>query len=255
MGYLWALISFKRYRIAFENLTFAFPEYSNSQKRSIAIKSFQNLALSGVDMYRMDLYTKSDFENLIDFEGKENIEKAFCKNKSAIFMTAHLGFWESGNFVLPFLGIAASVIAKKIKNPYIDAFILRQRTCQGLQSIDKKNSLRKMIKVLQEGKSIAILIDQHVQKDEAVFVPFFGRNAYTSPIVVNLAAKKKIPIIPIFCYRQPKNRYRIEIGEPIYFSEDKDKGITNTTAINLVIEKAIRKSPEQWMWIHRRWRE
>lgn len=255
MGRLWSIVSRNRYQVAFQNLTFAFPEYSKTQKKSIVAKCFQNMALSGIDLFRLDLYNQFDFDHLIDFEGKDNLEIALKNNKSVIFMTAHLGFWESGAFVFPFLGIDANFIAKKIKNPLIDAYILRQRTSKGGESIDKKNGIRKMIKTIQEGKSIAILIDQHIHKDEAVSVPFFGRNAYTSPIIVNLAVKKKIPIIPIFCYREPKNRFRIVVHKPVYFEDDQNNGITNTAQISLIIESAIRRSPEQWMWIHRRWRD
>lgn len=255
MGLIWSIVSRKRFQVAFQNLTLAYPEFSKSQKNAIVKECFKNMALSGVDLFRLDLYTKTDFEKLIDFEGKENIETAFKQSKSVIFMTAHLGFWESGAFVFPFLGINANFIAKKIKNPLIDAYILKQRTCKGGDSIDKKNGIRKMIKTIQEDKSIAILIDQHIHKDEAVYVPFFGRNAYTSPIIVNLAVKKSLPIIPIFCYRIPNNRFKIVVQEPIFFKDDGNNGVTNTTQINQVIENAIRKSPEQWMWIHRRWRD
>ena len=255
MGLVWAIISRKRFQTAYDNISFAFPDYTKPQKIKMVYECFKNMALSGVDLFRLDLYTKSDFEALIDSEGKENIDKALLKSKSVIFMTAHLGFWESGAFVFPFLGIDANFIAKKVKNPLIDAYILKQRTCKGGDSIDKKNGIRKMLKTIQEDKSIAILIDQHIHKEEAVYVPFFGRNAYTSPIIVTLAAKKKLPIIPIFCYRQPQNRFKIVVHEPIIFEDDIDNGVTNTTYINKVIEDAIRKSPEQWMWIHRRWRD
>ena len=169
-------------------------------------------------------------------------------------MTAHLGFWESGAFIFPHLGIKVNPITKTIKNPLINDYIIRQRSFMGNEVIDKKNAIKKILKTVQEKKSIGLLIDQHVHKEEAVYVPFFGRCAYTSPVIINLATKKKLAFVPIFCYRESGNRFRVEILEPIFFKEDNNGGATNTSLVNKIIENAIRKSPEQWMWIHRRWR-
>lgn len=254
LGLAWAFVSRKRFATAFQNLTFAFPEYSDAQKRKVIYECFQNLALSGVDLFRLDLYTKNDFETLFTIEGVENIEKYLQDKTSMIFMTAHLGFWESGAFAFSYFGIEANPVAKTIKNPLINDFIIKQRTFMGNEIIDKKNGIRKMLKTIQEKKSIAVLIDQHVHKEEAVYVPFFGRNAYTSPVIINLAAKKSLPFVPIFCYRVPNNKFRIVVHPPVLFNEDGDSGATNTTVVNKIIEDAIRVHPEQWMWIHRRWR-
>ncbi len=254
LGLLWAFVSRKRFHTAFQNLSFAFPEYSDAQKRKIIYKCFQNLALNGVDLFLLDLYSKSEFEKLFTIEGKENLEKALQMQQSNIFMTAHLGFWESGAFVFPYFGLEVNPVTKTIKNPLIDDYIIRQRTFMGNEVIDKKNAIRKMLKTIQAKKSIGILIDQHIHKEEAVYVPFFGRNAYTSPVIINLATKKGLPFVPIFCYREPNNRFKIVIHPPIVFKEYNDGGVNNTIAVNQIIENAIRISPEQWMWIHRRWR-
>jgi KDO2-lipid IV(A) lauroyltransferase len=254
LGLLWALISRKRFHTAFQNLSFAFPEYTNSQKKRITYACFQNMALSGVDLFRLDLYSKSEFERLFEVEGKNNLEIALKKQTSIVFMTAHLGFWESGAFVFPYFGLAANPITKTIKNPLINDYIIRQRSFMGNEVIDKKNAVRKMLKTIQEKKALGILIDQHIHKEEAVYVPFFGRNAYTSPVIINLAVKKGLPFVPIFCYREAKNRFKIIIHEPIFFEDDHNGGATNTALVNQIIENAIRKNPEQWMWIHRRWR-
>jgi len=254
LGLAWAFVSRRRFATAFQNLTFAFPEYSDAQKRKVIYECFQNLALSGVDLFRLDLYTKHDVETLFTIVGIENIEKYLQDKTSIIYMTAHLGFWESGAFVFAYLGAEVKPVTKTIKNPFINNFIIRQRTFMGNEVIDKKNGIKKMLKTIQDKKSIGILIDQHIHKEEAVYVPFFGRNAYTSPVIINLAAKKSLPFVPIFCYRIPNNKFKIVIHPPVIFKDDSDGGATNTTIVNKIIEDAIRVHPEQWMWIHRRWR-
>lgn len=254
LGLLWANFAKKRFLTAYQNVEFAYPQLSKKEKLKIVYGCFKNMALSGVDQFCLDLYGKNELETLFDMEGEENLHRIQENHQSVIFLSAHLGFWESGSFVFPYYGLQVCLIAKKIKNPLIDAYIVKKRAANGVEMIDRRSGLRKMIKVLQDKKSLAIMIDQHIHKEEAVYAPFFGRNAYTSPIIVSLAAKKNLPIVPIFCYRQPKNRFKLVIHEPIYFEMDKDHGLTNTTQLNLIIENAIRKHPEQWMWLHRRWR-
>ena len=177
--------------------------------------------------------------------------------RGVLLATAHVGFWEVGTFFLPTLGFPCAFVAKKTKNPYINDYVVKMREHSGGQVIDAKKGARQIVKTLLEGNCVGVLIDHHIRKSEAVQVPFFGRPAWTTPIITQIAMKRDIPVVPIFIYRTPEFKYRTVISEPIMLAgEVTDEKVTaNTAQLTRIIEDAIRQEPSQWFWVHTRWKE
>jgi KDO2-lipid IV(A) lauroyltransferase len=247
----------KRQKTAMENLRHAYPEKAEEELSNICAKMFRHLGISAAEMIRLDkLNGQKDLERYFKIEGLENLEKAKAMDRGVFIATGHLGFWEVGAFFMPLVGLPLDGVAKKAKNPYIDRYFHRMRTHTGCGVIDAKQGARKVVKSLASKRAVGVLIDHHMTPKVSVQVPFFGRLAWTTPIITQIAMKRNIPVIPIFFFRTEDLNYRVEIGEIIMFeNEVTDENITaNTALLTEKIEAAVRKEPSQWFWVHRRWR-
>ncbi len=151
----------------------------------------------------------SDLEDYFILEGKQYLDEALALGKGAILLTGHLGFWEAGNFVLPELGIQSDMVAKPMKNPLSDTYFNRIRTSYGAQILNSRKGARRILKSLQAGHLVSILMDQHISPPGSVVTEFFGRKAYTTTAITNLAMKYQVPVVPVFCLRQADNRHRV----------------------------------------------
>ncbi|PCJ62113.1 MAG: hypothetical protein COA79_05340 [Planctomycetota bacterium] len=252
-GSLAYIILKSRKHIALDNLRFAFPEKETSEIKLLCKECFKNLTLSMIDMFRLDLYSEKLCKEIMEIEGEEFLRKASSEKDGIIFLTAHIGFWEAGVFLFPRYGFKTNFVAKKIKNPLISEYIFEKRKMYDGDVIDKKNGLKKILKTLKNNDAIGVLLDQHAHTAESVTIDFFGRPANTSIGVIQIASKKQVPIIPVFCYRIPKNRFKVIVHKPIYLNSK--VGLEkNAEEINEIIENAIKEYPSQWMWIHKRWR-
>jgi len=257
LGRLAPYIQPKRQRIALENLSHAYPELSDAERRELCGKIFRHLGISAAELVRLDTLRKSDIDKLFVFEGLENLRQAQAMDRGFFIVTAHLGFWEVGTFFLPLLGFPCDFIGKKAKNPYFDAYLKKMREQTGSRVIYSRNAARQIVASLGEKRGVGVLIDHHMTPHKSVAVPFFGRPAWTTPIITQIAMKRQIPLVPAFSYRTDDLRYRIVLEPPILFDgEITDETVrANTALLSDKIEAAIRQQPSQWFWVHRRWRE
>jgi len=247
----------RRAKIADDNLRHAFPEMSATERKELVRRVFRDMGLGFIEMLRLDKFKgKKDLEKYFTIEGHEHIHEALALGRGCILLTGHLGFWEAGSYVFPTLDIPTGIVAKPMKNPLIDAYFRRMREAHGGYIINTHKGARRILKALQNNHAVGILMDQHMPRSQAVRVPFFGRPAYTTPIIAQLAIKNQIPVVPAFSYRNPDNAYRIKVSSMFFLEKDlSDEGILASTALmTKKIEDGIREDISQWFWVHRRWK-
>lgn len=257
LGWLSQFLLGKRRRRALENMQRAFPEMPAGEVKRNVRCMFRHLGISGVEMLLIDRFrSQEDLERYFQFEGLENLREAVELGKGVLILTGHLGFWEVGTFFLPKLGIPVDFVAKRMKNPYVDRYFWNLREAGGGRCIDAKHGARKILRSLNEGRAVAVLLDQHTSPKTAVKVDFFGRPAYTTPIITQLAMKYGIPVVPSFSYRTPDHRYRVEFSPMVLLENDSSQEavVRNTAYLTSFIEEAVRREITQWFWVHRRWR-
>ena len=255
VGGFFGLVFAKRSKLSERNMQLAIPEMSPEQVSSEVKGMFRHLGLLAMDILSFKrFHDEPDLNRYFDFENLEHLQQAHAGGKGVLILTAHLGNWEGGSCFLPRLGFPTCFIAKKLKNPQMDAFIKANREQGGAEMIDAKLGARRILKSLNEGKVICVLLDQHHR--DGVLVDFFGRPAYTTPVMVQLAMKTGAPVVPAFTLRTEDNRYTTSFGEPIQFAPSSSPETLKqyTQQCNDLIEAAVRKKPSQWFWLHNRWR-
>jgi KDO2-lipid IV(A) lauroyltransferase len=258
LGGLGRFLQPRRVRIARDNLRQALPAMSGAERQEILKKTFVHLGVSLVDMLRLDKFSgQADLDRYFIFEGLEHLHEALGLGRGCILLSGHVGFWEAGAFFLPLLGMDAGFVAKPIRNPLVNAYFNRMRTAFGCYLISSRKGARRIIKALQSNHLVGILMDQHTRPREAVKVPFFGRPAYTTPIVAQIAMKLQTPVVPSFAYRTDDGRYRVRF-EPMILLAPRDLSeaevLRNTALLTGSIEQGVRREISQWFWVHRRWR-
>ncbi|PLX95082.1 MAG: hypothetical protein C0620_04845 [Desulfuromonas sp.] len=248
----------QRVATARENLRRAYPDKDTAWIDTMICKVFEHLGISSMEMLRLNHFTnRHDVESHFTFEGLEHLETLKQQKQGAFLLTGHVGFWEAGTFFLPILGYPADFVAKKIRNPFVDRFIEQQREGAGGRCLDSKKGARRIIRSLADQHMVCLLLDQHISKKQAVIVNFFNRPAYATPIIPQIALKNQTPIVPVFVYRQEDYNYRVVIHPPLVFEGPASKEAIQacTQKLTDVVEEAIRQQPDQWFWVHRRWRK
>ncbi len=257
LGIFAGMVLPSRYRLAEENLRRAFPEWSQRKVRAICWANFQHVGICGAELLRLDMMQGNvdGLRQLYDVVGTEHLEQALALKKGVILLTGHVGFWEAGSYIFNAQGYAAAAVTKPLKNRLSDVYITKLRESFGCQIIDSRKGARRILKALQQEKIVGILLDQHISPPGSVPTEFFGRIAYTTTAITNLAMKYQIPILPGFCQRMPDGRYRIKAEPMILLEGEGDEAIAeNTQMLTGIIETAVRRDPSQWFWMHKRWR-
>lgn len=259
LGTLIYFVQPQRRSKARENLRRAFPEKNEEECRLLLRENFRQLGISAVEMLRLDLYR--DPQTLKEFftlTGIEHVQEALAGGHGCFLLTGHVGFWEAGSILMPQHGIPTDAIYKKMKNPYVEKRIMALRESAGARWIEKNHAARKILRSLKENRAVAVLIDQRVSPLEGVLVNFFNRPVIATPIIALMAIKQGAPIIPIFSWRRPDNHYEIIFAPMITFPQEENPApatvIAATQLLTEKIEAAVRRAPEQWFWVHDRWR-
>ena len=186
------------------------------------------------------------------------ITRKLCrKGKGVLIFSAHFGNWEIGNAALAIMTRPFVFLYRVFDSPLLERAITGVRASYGNISLSKYNAMRPMIRLLKNGATINILIDQNVTEYEGVFVDFFGRKACTTPGLALLALHTRAPVLPVFTRRLPDGRYLLEIGKKIEIirSGNRDADVLiNTQNFTKIIEDKIRQYPAQWLWVHQRWK-
>ena len=257
LGLLTGMVLPKRWRLAEDNIRRAFPEWSQRKVRMTAWANFQHVGICGVEMLRLDMFRSGsgDFEKYFEMVDQHYLQDALALGRGVIVLTGHVGFWEAGFFAMPQTGIKFDAVTKPLKNPLTDKYFTNIRQAFGVRTLDSRKGARRILKVLHEGSSVAILLDQHISPPGSVPTEFFGRMAYTTTAITNMAMKYQIPVVPTYCHRTPENRYKIW-SEPMIMldGEGSEAVARNTQLLTDKIEAVVRRDPSQWFWMHKRWR-
>ena len=245
-------------KVALQNLHLAFgQEKSESEILNIAKKSFQNLGMTAIEFFRLPKMDVETFKKKVTIEGLEIVKKALEGKKGILLLLSHFGNWELMGLMSKVLGNPITVIARPIKkNKRVHQLVAEMRSGTGLEVISTEKASRKAIRTLSQNRLVGILIDQRAKRSEGVWVDFFGKKASSTPALAVLAMRTKAPILPVFMIRNGYQKHRLIIQEPLQLMETGDvkKDVeTNTQLLHHTLESMIRRYPDQWFWVHRRW--
>jgi KDO2-lipid IV(A) lauroyltransferase len=193
---------------------------------------------------------------LLKVEGEEHILQALRAGRGVLVFSAHFGNWEAASQAVSGLG-PLNVVARPLDNPLLEARLTEFRTRLGAKVISKYQASRPILQALHRNEIVAILIDQRVQRKEAVFVDFFGAPAATTPGLASFYLRTRSPLIPVFCHPAPASSYLVRIGPPLHVEPGDECGrdvLKITQASTKMIEAEIRRNPGLWFWFHNRWK-
>ncbi len=248
----------KLQKTARRNLEIAMPELSADEKEKIVHGTFESLGRHLGFVSHFKKFEHESIHELVEVVGKEkNFDEAYAEGQGILFFTGHFGSWEIFNLLPPAFGLGMNILVRRIDNPLVENFVDTMRTRFGSVTLDKTKSARTMFRVLRKGKLLGILADLNVQEKEGVFVDFFGIPASTTTSIAKLALATNAAVLPAFAvWEESKQKYVVYLEPPVKYekTEDTDRDIFHLTQqITKVVEKYVRKYPEQWLWIHKRW--
>src|SRR5512145_131311 len=249
--------SLKHRLIAFHNLMRAFPEKTPEEIVAIAKASYKSFSLIFAEFSEILYLNKNNLESWVSVTGLEHYEAALREGKGVLLITAHFGNWEFGNAALAILSRPPIFMARVLDSAFLEEGTTYVRSLHGVGIIHKENAMRPMLRLLKNGEAVKLLIDQNVAAYEGVFIDFFGRPACATNGVALMAMHSGAAVLPIFTTRMPDGRYLTEIGPKVETvnTGDRDRDtVTNTQNYANVIEDHIRKYPDQWLWVHQRWK-
>ena len=239
------------------NLEIAFPELSIGERRLLLRRAFGNLGrLLGL----FSQFTKQP-ENLleiVDRDGFEYLAAAKQTGRGIILFTGHVGAWELSSFALSLFGHPLSFLVRRIDNPKIEAMIDRARTHLGNRTIDKRSAAREMMEILRAGETLGILVDLNTLDREGIFVDFFGRPASTTFMVAKLALRTGAAVLPVFApWDKERGCFLLKVDPPLLIERtgnEQEDVRRLTQQYTRIVEDYVRRYPDQWLWIHRRWK-
>ena len=266
LGDLWFKCDTKHRKVALSNLLLVRSELEKHRNENfsyqdiyeIARLNFRHIARVFLEIPRFRHINAENVNHFVTCSGAEEVKKALDEGRGVILLTGHFGNWEITAHVAPFfLGTPINILARPLDFPPLEKLITEVRCSTGNRVFARKSSARKVLRSLKNNEIIGILQDQRSSKHDGVTVPFLGRPAITHKGMAILAARTGAAVIPVFSHRKKDGRYHIEIHPRLYLIDTGDVKkdiILNSALFNRVLEKQVKKHPEQWFWVHRRWR-
>jgi len=245
-------------RVGLRNLELAFPEMTAKDREAILRSEYRNLGLLLAEFCKMPGYTPEAASRFIRYEGLGNYLAARDRGKGVLVLTGHLGAWELSSFYHSLMGMPMGIVIRRLDNPLVDEFVNRIRCLHGNRVIHKDDFARGLIASMRAGETVGILMDTNMTPPQGVFVPFFDVLACTASGVARIAAKTGAAVVPGFLlWEKDEQRYVLHFGEelPVIRTGDAEQdAVANTASFTASVERYIRQYPEQWLWLHRRWK-
>ncbi len=255
LGTTWFNLHKSRRLIAEENIKMAL-KYPPEKARNLALKNFIHLARVFLEFLAIPRINSSNVHEVVSLEGTNYIIEAKEKFGKICILSGHIGNWELMAYCAPLLtGQTVDIVARPQKPWWFNNLLYKVRTKTGNRLIYKKESIWSMLKTLNRGGNLAVLIDQKAIPKEGVLSEFFNKKVFTHKSLAILAYRKKCPVVPCFNLRMPNGKYMIKTLPPIDFSTynfKEDAILEATNLFNKILEKMIMVDPTQWYWIHKR---
>jgi KDO2-lipid IV(A) lauroyltransferase len=257
MGRLWAALDRRHVAIAADNLRRAFPGWDEARAWRTARGVYRHFGSVLMDLLWLDAHARDEVLPLVETEGREHVEKALARGRGALLVTGHIGNWELHGLAHGWLFGPIGVIARPLDNPALDERLCRLRARGGNTVISKRKALATVLRLLREGRAVAVLIDQNVQEKDGIFVRYFDRPAATTTVAAALAVKTGCALVPTHTVLGADGRYRLLYQPELEWERSGDRGADTaalTQRLTSAIEAWVRATPEQWLWMHRRWK-
>lgn len=256
----WDVFKLRRWTI-FKNLALVFPDISHEKKVELAKESLFWMSYHLIEFLRIPNFNLTKAKKQAIFHNIENYEKARSKNKGVLFLSLHIGGGDISTAWMSISGIPCHLISKKFKQKWINDFWFGVRELKGTKFIDPhgKSNAFEILAALKKNENVIFVLDQFMGKPYGIETDFFGKKTGTAYGLALFALKTKAPVVPIFTITDQNNKQHIYFEpEVIYESEFENRDLQikmMTTQYNQVLEKIILRFPEQWMWVHRRWKK
>jgi Kdo2-lipid IVA lauroyltransferase/acyltransferase len=240
------------------NLHLAFPELAEEQRRSTVRRLLRQIGWMGGEFSQFPWHTPETIRRIITIDGMENYHAAKARGRGLIYLTGHMGAWELAPFAQALNGYPLHFLVRPLENRRVNALVDRYRSLGGNRTIDKNEAVREMLRVLRENGDVGVLMDVNSTADEGVFVPFFGVPACTSSGVARIALRTDCAVMPGYVYwSEAEQRYHLQLDpalELVRTGGTEADVIVNTARFVQVFEQYARKFPDQWLWVHKRWK-
>ncbi len=236
----------------------ALPERSDRDRRRILLRSFLLQGLQLAEFAQMRHYTAQRAQSFIRYEGLEHFLAASRRGRGVLVLTAHLGAWELSSFFHSLMGYPMGLVIRRLDNSRVDALVNGIRTLHGNRVLHKDDFARGLLKAMHRGETVGILMDTNMTPPQGVFVPFFGVEACTASGLARVALRSGAAVLPGFLlWHGEERRYVLHFGPELELQRTGDAeadALANTAMFTRTLEDYIRRYPEQWLWVHRRWK-
>lgn len=245
-------------RTAEFNLRLAFPEWDDQRRQAVLRAMVRNLGWMAAEFAHFPDYTSQNISDVLILDGHDNFLEGQRRGKGVLYLTGHIGAWELSSFAHALYGFPLHFMARPLDNTRVDALVNRYRCLSGNRPIFKNESARTLLKILKEAGTVGILADQNTMPEEGVFVDFFGKSACTTTGIARVALHTDAAVVPGYAiWDESVGKYRLRFEPPVELQRtgDTERDVfVNTQKFAKVIEEVIRRYPEQWVWIHARWK-
>ncbi len=245
-------------RTALRNLELAYPGSDPPWRAEIIRGCYRNLGRVLLALARAPRLTPATIGDWIEYEGFEHYRAAMAKGRGVLFLTGHLGNWELSVAAHALHGHPMRMLVRRLDNPLLDRLVERRRSMHGNSPILKQQAAKEALKALRANRAVGILADQNAAGEDGVFCDFFSVPARSTKSVALLAARTGAAVIPGFAFwNARRGRYVLRFYAPLELQDSGDREadvLVATQRCQAAIERAIREHPDQWLWIHRRWK-
>ncbi len=245
-------------RVGMRNLELAFPDKSPAERKKILRGVYVSLGRLLGEACQFPKYTQKNASEIAVYQGFENFQAAEKRGKGVLLLTGHFGGWEVGSFFHSLMGHPMQIVVRPLDNPYVDQLVTHYRGLHGNTMIGKQEFARGLIAAMRKNATVGILMDTNMTPPQGVFVDFFGISACTASGLARVALHTDASVVPAFTIWDPiLRKYRVEFGRPVELvrtGEIEADAVANTALFTKVIEQYARRYPDQWLWVHRRWK-